>query len=62
MDWREGRAQPPLRLTMGNPTSEPEVAKLTVDGNQLKEIRYPAAWPRIEGYALQRLAIDVDLA
>ena len=29
MDWREGRAQPALRLTMGNPTAEPEVAKLS---------------------------------
>lgn len=48
MDWREGRAQPALRLTMGNPTVEPEVAKLTVDGKRIQEIRYPAAWPGID--------------
>ena len=48
MDWSEGRAQPALRLTMGNPTSEPEVAKLSTDGKQIKEIRYPAAWSGID--------------
>ena len=48
MDWREGRAQPPLRLTLGNPTAEPEVAKLSVDGNQIMEIRYRAAWPGVD--------------
>lgn len=48
MDWREGRAQPALRLTMGNPTAEPEVAKLTVDGKRIQEIRYRAAWPGID--------------
>ena len=48
MDWREGRAQPPLRLTLGNPAAEPEVAKLTVDGKRIQEIRYPAAWPGID--------------
>jgi hypothetical protein len=48
VDWREGRAQPPLRLTLGNPTAEPEVAKLTVDGNRVTEIRYPAAWPGVD--------------
>jgi hypothetical protein len=48
MDWREGRSQPALRLTLGNPTAEPEVAKLTGDGNSIKEIRYRAAWPGID--------------
>jgi hypothetical protein len=48
MDWREGRPQPALRLTLGNPAAEPEVAKLTVDGNSIKEIRYPAAWPGVD--------------
>jgi len=48
MDWREGRAQPPLRLTLGNPVAEPEVAKLTVDGKHIQEIRYPAAWPGVD--------------
>ena len=48
MGWREGRAQPPLRLTMGNPVAEPEVAKLSADGKQIKEIRYAAAWPGVD--------------
>lgn len=48
MDWREGRAQSPLRLTLGNPTAEPEVAKLTVDGNRIHEIRYRSAWPGVD--------------
>ena len=57
VDWREGRAQPPLRLTLGNPTAEPEVAKLTVDGNRVTEIRYPAAWPGVAGRLVSILAV-----
>jgi hypothetical protein len=48
MDWREGQAQPALRLTLGNPAAEPEVARLSVDGNHIKEIRYRGAWPGID--------------
>ena len=48
MDWREGQTQPSLRLAMGNPSAEPEVATLSVDGKQIKEIRYVAAWPGID--------------
>ena len=48
MDWREGQAQPALRLTMGNPAAEPEVATRSVDGKQIKEIRYRGAWPGID--------------
>lgn len=48
MDWREGQTQPALRLTLGNPAAEPEVATLSGDGKQIKEIRYPGAWPGID--------------
>jgi hypothetical protein len=48
MDWREARALPAMRLTMGNPAAEPQVAKLTADGKQIKEIRYTAAWPGVD--------------
>jgi hypothetical protein len=48
MDWRENRATPALRLTMGNPTAEPEVARLSADGKSIEEIRYQSAWPGID--------------
>jgi hypothetical protein len=48
MDWREGQAQPALRLTMGNPAAEPEVEKASADGSRIDEIRYRALWPGID--------------
>ena len=48
MDWREGADRPALRLTLGNPAAEPEVAKLAADGKGVEEIRYRAAWPGID--------------
>ena len=48
MDWREDRSRPAMRLTMGNPAAEPEIAKLSADGKQIKEIRYRAAWPGVD--------------
>jgi len=48
MDWSENRTQPALRLTLGNPTTEPEVAKFAADGKSVEEIRYRAAWPGID--------------
>jgi hypothetical protein len=48
MDWSEGRTQPALRLTMGNPAAEPEVSKLAADGKGVMEIRYRSAWPGVD--------------
>jgi hypothetical protein len=48
MDWREGQAQPALRLTMGNPAAEPEVEKASADGSRIDEIRYRSVWPGID--------------
>jgi hypothetical protein len=48
MDWSESRTTPALRLTMGNPTAEPEVARLSADGTSIEEIRYRSAWPGID--------------
>jgi hypothetical protein len=48
MDRREGRAQPAMRLTLGNPAAEPEVATLAADGSRIEEIRYRGAWPGID--------------
>jgi hypothetical protein len=48
MDWREGQAQPALRLTMGNPAAEPEVEKASADGSRIDEIRYRGVWPGID--------------
>lgn len=48
MDWREDRATPALRLTMGNPIAEPEVSRLTADGKSIEEIRYRSAWPGVD--------------
>jgi hypothetical protein len=48
MDWREGQAQPALRLTMGNPAAEPEVEKASADGSRIDEIRYRSVWPGVD--------------
>jgi hypothetical protein len=48
MDWRENRTTPALRLTMGNPTAEPEVARYGTNGTTIEEIRYRSAWPGID--------------
>ena len=48
MDWREGTDRPALRLTLGNPAAEPEVAKLAADGTGIAEIRYRQAWPGVD--------------
>jgi hypothetical protein len=48
MDWREGQAQPALRLTMGNPASEPEVEVASADGSRIDAIRYRSVWPGID--------------
>jgi len=48
IDWREGEAQPALRLTMGNPAAEPEVEKASADGSRVDEIRYRSVWPGID--------------
>lgn len=48
MDWREGQAQPALRLTMGNPAAEPEVEKASADGDRIEAIRYRSVWPGID--------------
>jgi hypothetical protein len=48
MDWREGQAQPALRLTLGNPAAEPEVETASADGSRIGEIRYRGAWPGID--------------
>jgi len=48
LDWREGQAQPAMRLTMGNPAAEPEVERLAADGVSVEEIRYRGAWPGID--------------
>jgi hypothetical protein len=48
MDWSEGRAQPAMRLTMGNPTAEPEVSGLSADGNRVEAILYRAVWPGVD--------------
>jgi hypothetical protein len=48
MDWREGQAQPALRLTMGNPDAEPVVEAASADGSRINEIRYVGVWPGID--------------
>jgi len=48
MDWREGQAEPAVRLTMGNPAAEPEVEKASTDGSRIDEIRYRSTWPGID--------------
>ena len=48
MDWREGQAQPALRLTMGNPAAEPEVEQASADGSRIDELRYRSVWPGID--------------
>jgi hypothetical protein len=48
MDWREGAAEPAVRLTLGNPAAEPEVERLASDGSVIREIRYRGAWPGID--------------
>lgn len=47
-DWREGQAQPALRLTMGNPTAEPIVEQMSDDGSRINAIRYQSVWPGID--------------
>lgn len=48
VNWSEGRSVPALRLTLGNPSVEPEVAKLAADGTRIEGIRYPGAWPGVD--------------
>ena len=48
MDWREGQAQPAVRLTMGNPAAEPEVEVASADGSRIDAIRYRSVWPGID--------------
>lgn len=48
MDWREDRATPALRLTLGNPAAEPEISKFAADGQGIEEIRYRSAWPGVD--------------
>ena len=48
MDWSEGRARPAMRLTLGNPVAEPEVASLAADGTRIEGIRYHGAWPGVD--------------
>ncbi|MCC7371522.1 MAG: hypothetical protein IT306_24090 [Chloroflexi bacterium] len=48
MDWREGQAQPAVRLTMGNPAAVPEVETMSADGSRIEEIRYRSAWPGVD--------------
>lgn len=48
MDWREGAAQPAVRLTMGNPAAEPEVEQVSADGSRINAIRYRGVWPGVD--------------
>lgn len=48
MDWREGQGDQALRLTMGNPLSEPVIEKMSEDGTRIEEIRYQGSWPGID--------------
>jgi hypothetical protein len=46
MDWSEGR--PGLRMTMGNPASEPQVLQVAANGKGIESIRYGSAWPGVD--------------
>jgi len=48
MDWYPGQDQPAMRLTMGNPTAEPEATSVATDGTAIDEIRYRGAWPGVD--------------
>jgi len=48
MDWREGRTEAALRLTMGNPAAEPEIEKVAADGTRIEEVRYRSSWTGID--------------
>jgi len=48
MGWQPGQTEPAMRLTMGNPASEPVLESMAADGTTIQEIRYPAAWPGVD--------------
>jgi len=48
LGWQPGSTQPAMRLTMGNPASDPVLETLAADGTTIQEIRYPAAWPGVD--------------
>ena len=48
MGWQNGQTQPAMRLTLGNPASEPVLETLAADGTTIEEIRYVAAWPGVD--------------
>ena len=48
LNWRDGQTEPAMRLTMGNPAAEPEIERLSADGNRIEAIRYRSAWPGVD--------------
>jgi hypothetical protein len=48
MGWQPGQSDAALRMTMGNPNSDPIIETMSADGTTIQEIRYPEAWPGVD--------------